>query len=203
MIGIIDYGLGNPASVQNMLRNIGAPCTLSSELSELEKCERYILPGVGAFDEGMSRLRAGGYEELLTRRVKTEGAPCLGICLGMQLMCETSEEGKATGLGWLPARTVAFQRQPNLRYPHMGWNQVEVHSSAAPWSHLPAESRFYFVHSYHVESRQPELVTLTAYHGQTFCAAIALGNILGAQFHPEKSHSFGKALLEGFATTRF
>lgn len=202
MIGIVDYGLGNLGSIQNMLRNLGLPCLLSSDADELNACERYILPGVGAFDQGMTNLVQSGLDKLLQRRVKGEGAPCLGICLGMQLMTEGSEEGQLPGLGWFPARTVAFNRLPHLRYPHMGWNEVQITSKHAPWSQLPAESRFYFVHSYRVESRDPRLVALTASHGETFCAAIADGTTMGVQFHPEKSHSYGKALLEVFGTLK-
>ncbi len=200
MIGIIDYGLGNLASVANMLRRVGATAALVSRPDDVARADKLILPGVGAFDHGMARLEASGLLEVLSARVLEARVPVLGLCLGMQLFTRGSEEGSRPGLGWLPAETRRLRpADPRLKVPHMGWADVRL-VRAHPLLEAPdPERRFYFVHSYHVVCDSPASVVAEADHGQTFCAAACAGNVMGVQFHPEKSHRFGMQLLKNFA----
>jgi glutamine amidotransferase len=153
MIAIIDCGIGNVGSVANMFRKLGVAAVVSGEPAAVERADKLVLPGVGAFDHGMNQLRASGLIPLLERRVLLEKTPILGICLGLQLYTRGSEEGDCPGLGWLPASTVRFRfsgEKERLRVPHMGWNTVEP-ARADVWPSLTGQARFYFVHSYHIE----------------------------------------------------
>lgn len=209
MISIVDYGAGNIRSVQNMLRSIGARASVASTPDEVLAAERLILPGVGHFDHGMAGLEECGLIPALNKRVREDGVPLLGICLGAQLIARGSDEGKRKGLGWIEADVLAFDRaqmdQP-LQIPHMGWAETWIASGARESEALPApfaaaipeDARYYFVHSFHLACDRPETVVLRARHGYEFAAGVAEGNVLGFQFHPEKSHRFGKALLEAF-----
>jgi imidazole glycerol-phosphate synthase subunit HisH len=199
--GVIQYGLGNAASVENMLRKIGAPARMVSTPDELRAVDRLILPGVGSFDRGMTRLRASGLLDALTRRVMDDRIPILGICLGMQLMGEGSEEGNERGLGWLPMTARRFSPSPELRLPvpHMGWNHAQARAGMPLFAGFTETPRFYFVHSFFVAPSDDAIVAATADYGGSFTAAVARDNIFGVQFHPEKSHRFGMQLLRNFA----
>lgn len=203
MIVIVDYGVGNLASVYNMLKRLGIKSTISSDASVIESASKLILPGVGSFDVGMRNLAQRGLIEVLGARVLTQGVPILGICLGMQLLSLSSEEGLLPGLGWINAHTRKFSASANeapIRIPHMGWNSVAISDESCVLTReLPAEPRFYFVHSYHVVcSNKGDVLGITHY-GHAFTSMVHRRNIYGAQFHPEKSHKFGMALLSNFA----
>lgn len=202
MITIVDYGVGNLGSLQNMLKKIAVPARVSSTPTAIADAGKLLLPGVGAFDSGMSRLRELGLVEVLNERVLKAGVPVLGVCLGMQLLTEGSEEGQLPGLGWIAGTTVRFRFDPqanNLKIPHMGWNTARPTATAKLFGNLPEDARFYFVHSYHVECRDNADVATWTTHGYEFVSAVQHGNIYGAQFHPEKSHKFGMQLLRNFA----
>lgn len=199
MITIVDYGMGNIGSIVNMLKKLGASSRLSQDPAEILGAERLILPGVGAFGRGMENLRSRGLVEVLNEAVIGARKPTLGICLGMQLLGEGSEEAGEAGLGWIGGRNVRFrfEREP-LRVPHMGWNVVQPKTAAALFSAFDGETRFYFVHSYHFVSSDPADVAATSVYGFEFTAALQRGNLFGVQFHPEKSHKFGERLLQRF-----
>lgn len=202
MITIVDYGLGNLGSIKNMLRRIGFASEITSDLEKISLAEKLILPGVGAFDNGMKNIRSKGLEPLLRKKVLEDKVPLLGICLGMQLLCDGSEEGKDPGLGWIPgfARKFKFNSdQKSLKIPHMGWNNVQIVGKSDLVKDFLPEMRFYFVHSYHVVCKNPENLLLTVDYGGYAAAAIMKDNIFGTQFHPEKSHKFGMQLLKNFA----
>lgn len=201
MITIINYGMGNLGSVQNMFKRIGVESQITGELDIIAKADKLLLPGVGAFDAAMEKINEGGFRQLLNRKVLEEKVPTLGICLGMQLLTNSSEEGKLPGLGWIPAKTVkfAFENGSKLKVPHMGWNRVYEKNASLLIENLSAEPRFYFVHSYYVQAENPSHILTTTIHGVEFSSIIQKENIFGAQFHPEKSHKFGMKLLENFA----
>lgn len=199
MIAIVDYGLGNLASVRNMLLKAGAEATVTSDPMLIRQASRLILPGVGAFDHGMRNLIDRGLRDPLNEAVVGNKVPVLGICLGMQLMSAGSDEGAMPGLAWLAARTVRFDvPDARLRIPHMGWNQVKTPRATFLSHALPEDARFYFVHSYHVRCDDPADVALATEYGTEIVAAVVKGNIAGTQFHPEKSHRFGLALMRAF-----
>lgn len=202
MIAILDVGLGNPGSIANMLRVIGADAVRTADPAIVEKADHLILPGVGAFDTGMTRLDASGLRPLLDQLVLHRRVPVLGICLGMQLMTRFSEEGKLSGLGWVGAVTRRFDASliGTLRIPHMGWNHAEFRPGTVLARDMPAEPRFYFVHSYRVvlDDEATDWMSRTSY-GCRFVSGFSRGNIFGVQFHPEKSHAFGLQLLRNFA----
>ncbi len=205
MITVVDYGMGNLGSVLNMLRYVGAEAEATGDVQKIAAATRLILPGVGAFDAAMERINTTpGLREVLDCKALGERIPVLGICLGMQLLTESSAEGSLLGLGWIRgnASRLAPPQGSNLKVPHMGWNiaqPTETGTAHPLWAGLEADARFYFVHSYCVEAKDRAAVLATAHHGQTFDAVIATGNIAGAQFHPERSHRAGKRLLENFA----
>ena len=203
MITIVDYGVGNLGSIRNMLRKIGAACEISADGERLTAADKLILPGVGAFDAGMASLNASGLAPALHEAVSQRKVPVLGICLGMQLMTRGSEEGSLPGLGWIDAKTVRFtpSADQKLKVPHMGWNVVNACKSSRLLRGAEPEERFYFVHSFYVRCERPDDVLLRARHGGTFDAAFERENVMGVQFHPEKSHKFGLRLLSNFART--
>ncbi|PID94126.1 MAG: imidazole glycerol phosphate synthase subunit HisH [Bacteroidetes bacterium] len=200
MITIVDYGMGNLGSVFNMFKRIGVKSQISSDLSDIEKAEKLLLPGVGAFDNAMKRLNEYGLKEVLDYKALEQKVPIMGICLGMQLLTNSSEEGKEKGFGWIDAETLKFRfDKKELKIPHMGWNTVVSSTPSALTEKLPEESRFYFVHSYYVKVKQPENAILKTNYGLDFDSAIQRENIFGAQFHPEKSHKFGMKIFDNFA----
>ena len=201
MITIIDYGMGNLGSIRNMFKRIGVSSEISGDKETIATAKKILLPGVGAFDAAMERIALSGLLEVLNTKVLTEKIPVLGICLGMQLLTKSSEEGILPGLGWIDATTIRFRfpEEELLKVPHMGWNRVYEANASALIADLPAEPRFYFVHSYYVQASLPEDVLMTTPYGKDFHSVIQHDNIYGAQFHPEKSHKFGMKLLENFA----
>lgn len=202
MIVIVDYGVGNLGSIKNMFKKIGYKAEPSSDPEVLRKAEKLILPGVGAFDAGMSKLRERGLINLLNELVLEKKVPVLGHCLGMQLMTKKSEEGTETGLGWVEAESIRFKfeaDQSHLKIPHMGWNGIDVQRQHAIVAGLETGARFYFVHTYHVVCENPADVVAYTDYGYNFASIIQKENIIGAQFHPEKSHKFGMQFLKNFA----
>lgn len=199
MIVIINYGLGNISSIVNMLQKCGCSPVVATEIRQMECAEKIILPGVGAFDYGMKRIYDEGWVDALNEAVIHHKIPVLGICLGMQMMCKSSEEGKLKGLGWIDAEVIRFKLSaPSLKVPHMGWNTVKVVKPNPLICVDDEEQRYYFVHSYHVVCNHHSDVVATAHYGYDFVAALSNENIFGLQFHPEKSHRFGMALLRKF-----
>ncbi len=201
MVLVIDYGMGNVGSILNMLRKVGASAELSARPEDVNRADRLVLPGVGAFDAGMRKLQQKGYIDVLNRRVIDDRIPILGICLGMQLFTRRSEEGVETGLGWLDAETIRFRfsaASAQLKVPHMGWNSVKVCHPTPLFPDPERERRFYFVHSFHVRCQAPVDVLTTTEYGAEFTSCICHNNILGVQFHPEKSHRFGLDFFNSF-----
>jgi imidazole glycerol-phosphate synthase subunit HisH len=201
MITIIDYKIGNLASIKNMLKRIGVAATISSTVADIEAAEKLILPGVGHFDYGMQNLHQSGLVAALNQKVLVNKVPILGICLGVQLLTEESEEGKEKGLGWVSGKTIVFDKEKlstNQKIPHMGWGEIEHYKQSKLFENMYDEPRFYFVHSYHLDLTEKTQEVCTLKYGYEFCAGIEKGNILGVQFHPEKSHKFGMRLLENF-----
>lgn len=208
MIAVIDYDMGNVGSILNMLRKLGVRAKLTSARAELLAASALILPGVGAFDEGMRNLTAKDLCGPLNEAVLGRGVPILGICLGMQLLTKGSEEGSLPGLGWIDATTRRFQFAESgegLRIPHMGWNYLTPRPRTGDgladrlFADGEPRPRFYFVHSFHAVCHRHEDVLATATYGYEFAAAIGRDNIAGTQFHPEKSLRFGVALMRSYA----
>ena len=201
MISIVDCGMGNLGSVRNMLKYVGVASEIVRSPEQLAAAEKIILPGVGHWQHGAEILAGSGLMEGLIERVIHQRVPVLGICLGMQLLFEGSEEGSAPGLAWIPGKVVKFDDQlieKGLRVPHMGWNRVFPRKSDSLTRALPDEPRFYFVHSYHAKCTNPEDILLVCRYGYEFVCAVNRENIWGVQFHPEKSHKFGMSLMKNF-----
>jgi glutamine amidotransferase len=202
MIAIIDYGIGNVGSIANMLRKVGGKAAVTGIAAEIEQAEKLILPGVGSFDEGMRQLRDRGLVDLLRCRVLRDRVPILGICLGMQLFARRSEEGGEQGLGWIDADVVRFNLPPEdrrLKVPHMGWNTLQPAATTESAGWVDETHRFYFVHAYHLVCHDEADVSTRTTYGYPFVSAIRRENVIGVQFHPEKSHRFGMKLLRWFA----
>jgi glutamine amidotransferase len=201
MVTIVDYHLGNLGSIQNMLRKLGHQSTITSDPELIAIADRLILPGVGAFDRGMAKLRELNLVDILNYRVLEKRVPVLGICLGAQLMTRRSEEGSEPGLGWVNADTVRFFRDKpsTLPVPAMGWQEIRLPRPHWIFNALQERPRYYFVHSYHFKFDCTEDVIAWSEYGYEFAAAFACGTILGVQFHPEKSHRYGMSLLDAFA----
>lgn len=200
MIHVIDYKIGNIGSVVNMLHHLGAQVTVASCPKDIEGADKIILPGVGSFDAGVAALRNSGFDEALKQVVSERNSMLLGICLGMQLLMDHSEEGDSPGLGLVAGavKKIAIEHD-KMRIPHMGWNTVEVtRNSRLLDSSLSEERRFYFVHSYYVDcSDEHDVVGVTSY-GSRFTSMFEKDRIMGVQFHPEKSHRYGKELFKNF-----
>ena len=201
MIAIVDTGLSNVSSVANMLRRIGERPKVTDAPEEIAAADRVILPGVGAFDSGVAALQRNGLAAALDE-ARTKGSTILGICLGMQLMAQGSDEGELPGLGWFAGRARKLQAAPRLglRVPHMGWCIPSPVEHSRLLGNLHPAARYYFVHSYHVAVDEPAEVAATFEFDGDRVAAVERDNLFGVQFHPEKSHKFGKALLERFLT---
>jgi len=198
MIVIVDYGMGNLGSILNMFKKIGVEAKITSDHQDIYNAEKLLLPGVGAFDAAITRIQKTGLREILDHKAKVDHTPILGICLGMQLLTNGSEEGSLPGLGWIPAHTRHFPAQSGLKVPHMGWNSVKPNRPSKLTQNFPTDSRFYFVHSYYVTVENPQDSILRTTYGIKFDSAIQHDNIYGAQFHPEKSHKFGIQLFKNF-----
>jgi len=198
-ITIVDYGMGNLGSISNMLRHLGHKSNTTSDKNEIFSSDFLILPGVGKFDRAINNIRDLDLEEVLKRRVKEDKIPILGICLGMQIMCKSSEEGIQSGLGLIDCEVKKFNfENSDLKVPHMGWNYVQKDEDNILHKNLPENTRFYFVHSYYVEENKPALKIFTTHYGLDFVSGFASENLFGVQFHPEKSHKYGKALFKNF-----
>lgn len=204
---VVDYGVGNVASIRNMFHRLGVTCEVSRDPAVLRAAERLLLPGVGAFDAAMSTLRGHGLEPVVRAHALEKKRPLLGICLGMQMLFEGSEEGTEKGLGLVPGTVRRFPDTPGLKVPHMGWNEVQPRGEARlfrprrdeGFEELELPLAYYFVHSYFVACRDEADVACTARHGLEFCAGVERGNVYGMQFHPEKSHRYGMLALKNFA----
>lgn len=201
MIVVIDYGMGNMGSILNMLKKVGAEATVSSDRSVIAKASKLILPGVGAFDNGMKNLNRLDLLPVLNQKALEEKIPVLGVCLGMQLLTKGSEEGDLAGLGWIDAETLKFRfdkSDQSLKIPHMGWNTVEIKQPGGIFAEMYEEPRFYFVHSYYVRCAEEADVLATTHYGHGFTSSLRRANITGTQFHPEKSHKFGMKVFQNF-----
>ena len=201
MIVIIDYGMGNLGSIQNMLKKVNAQAVVSSDRKVIASADKLILPGVGSFDHAIANLNRQGLIPLLNEKTIDSRIPLLGVCLGMQLLTKRSEEGVMPGLGWIDAETVRFRfENQKLKIPHMGWNSAEIKKRDDPlFKDFGDDPRFYFVHSYYVRCNDPSNVLAITNYGLDFCSSVVKENIRGVQFHPEKSHKFGMRLLKNFA----
>ncbi len=201
MITIVDYGVGNLASINNMLKKVGAQARISAAAEDIATADKLILPGVGAFDTCAEKLQQSGLTALLNKKVLEDRTLVLGICVGHQLLAEGSEEGVLPGLGWIKGRVVKFKQEllpAGVKIPHMGWTNVVLDKPSPLFDNMYEEPRFYFVHSYYIAPDRGEDVLLTADYGYPFTAGVEHDNIMGVQFHPEKSHKFGMKLLENF-----
>lgn len=202
MIVIIDYGVGNIGSIKNMLKKIGKESIISSDINTISKSIKLILPGVGSFDTGMNNIINLKLLDILNYKVLKEKTPILGICLGMQLLSKFSGEGNKKGLGYIDAETVKFDFSDELKkthkVPHMGWNYVYQKKESRLFHDMYTNPRFYFVHSYHVKVNSHEDILTSTDYGITYTSSIEKDNIIGVQFHPEKSHKFGMKLLKNF-----
>ena len=203
MIAVIDYGMGNLRSVMNAFHALGEAAQATSDPARLREADAIVLPGVGAFGDGMRQLRQAGFVEALDDSVVRQGKPFLGICLGMQLLATTGlEHGRHAGLGWIPGRVERLPvppQEPSLRIPHVGWNDVRVLTREGLYEGAGESPVFYFVHSYALQPEDPSVVSGVCAYGVEFAASLARGNIWATQFHPEKSHLAGLSLLRNFA----
>lgn len=197
MLVIIDYGMGNLRSVEKAFKRINASPIVSSKIEDIEKATKLVLPGVGFFKAGMDRLRELGLIEVLNRKVLEDKTPILGICLGMQLFTSHSEEGDVEGLNWIPSKTIAFNLK-TYKVPHMGWNTLNLNQENPLFKGVDLDETYYFVHSYYVKCENLENVLCTTEYEIDFHSCIVKDNIVGVQFHPEKSHKAGLKLLENF-----
>jgi glutamine amidotransferase len=203
MITIVDYGLGNISAFLNVYRRSNIDAKTAKNPQELEDATRIILPGVGSFDHAMEELQRSGMRETLDDMVLNRRVPVLGICVGMQMLARSSDEGTLPGLGWI-AGTVrglgALTTDQKLPLPHMGWNDVRVVSGGGLFDQLDADARFYFLHSYYFDCDRPDDAAAVSRYGREFACAVHAANIYGVQFHPEKSHRWGTRVLQNFAS---
>lgn len=202
MIAIIDYGLGNILAFQNVYKRLGIPVSVARTPAAIAEADKLILPGVGAFDHAMGLFEESGLRAAVEERVLGDRVPVIGICVGMQMLARTSEEGALPGLGWIPGVVRRFD-EGSLPYathlPHMGWNDVESTNGSVLFRNLHADARFYFLHSYYFDPASASSVIGVARYGISFACAVNVDNIWGVQFHPEKSHHYGSQLLRNFA----
>jgi len=196
MIVIVDYGMGNLHSVYKAFKRLNAKVIVSSSPKDIEKADKIVLPGVGHFKKGMEHLRSLKLIPVLNKKVLEEKTPILGICLGIQLFTNHSEEGDVPGLSWIDAGTIKLNNK--LKIPHMGWNSIRIKKQNPLFSGIDSEKQFYFVHSYHVVPKDKSIISTTVNYGIEFVSSIHKENIFGVQFHPEKSHSAGLSLLKNF-----
>lgn len=202
MITIIDYGLGNISAFRNVYKRLNIEVTVAKCAADLKTAAKVILPGVGAFDHAMQLLEQSGMRNTLDELVLANRVPVLGVCVGMQILGRSSDEGKLPGLGWIKGRVRGFKSlelQNNLPLPHMGWNDVQPVLTHKLFDQLESDARFYFLHSYFFECDRDGDILATSSYGVNFGSAINCSNIYGVQFHPEKSHHYGTQLLKNFA----
>ena len=200
MIYIIDYGMGNLGSMRNMFKRIGSDVNMESDPKKLALATKLVLPGVGSFDAAMSRINStDGLRELLEHKAYVEKVPILGVCLGMQLLTSSSEEGNLSGLGLIKGKTLRFPNKYAIKIPHMGWNVAFPSKDSPLLANVGLEPRYYFVHSFCVQVEDKEQAIMTTEYGWKFDSAISKENIYGVQFHPEKSHRYGMQILKNFA----
>lgn len=202
MITIIDYGLGNVQAFANVYKKLNIPFKIAKSSSDFADATKIILPGVGAFDYAMSQLQKSGMREPIDELILQRNLPVLGICVGMQMMAFSSEEGLLPGLGWINGRVKKFdtsELKPGTILPHMGWNNIMPTTDKGLMRGLNSESRFYFLHSYFFQCENKHNAMAETDYGIKFTSAVNLNNIYGVQFHPEKSHQFGIQLLKNFA----
>ena len=202
MITLANYGLGNIQAFANIYKRLNIPAAIASTPQDLRRAEKIILPGVGAFDWAMTRLNESGLRDTLEEMVVRKGKPILGICVGMQMMANRSDEGALDGLGWIDAEVKKFDSgapAQKVLLPHMGWNDVEPRGNHGLFRNLDTGARFYFLHSYYfVPQDNQQVIATTDYHGR-YASGVRWGNVFGVQFHPEKSHQWGIQLLKNFA----
>jgi len=201
MFVIVDYGVGNLTSIQNMLKKSGVEAMISGNYDDVSRASRILLPGMGAFDNCMERFNGSGLREMIEKKVMTDKIPVLGICVGLQMFMSGSEEGILPGLGWIKGKTIRFQperMQETQKVPNMGWLDILPRKKSGLLEGLE-DARFYFAHSYHVRIDNPAEELVSAHYGYDFTVGIEKENIIGVQFHPEKSHRFGMQLLKNFA----
>jgi glutamine amidotransferase len=202
MITIVDYGLGNVRAFLNVYHRLNIAAKAASSAAELKAASKVVLPGVGAFDHAMERLEGSGMREVLEELALGARVPVLGVCVGMQILGRSSDEGKLPGLGWIEGRVRHFGTQASfgeLPLPHMGWNDVRPVAGNPLFNQLETDARFYFLHSYYMDCSRAQDVAAVSAYGIEFCCAVSAGNIYGVQFHPEKSHHDGTRLLKNFA----
>ena len=202
MISIVDYGLGNIQAFLNVYKRLNIEAKRVTSGPELDGATKVILPGVGAFDHAMERLEASGMRSVLDDLVLNKQVPVLGVCVGMQILARTSDEGELAGLGWIGGHVKRLGSSAGadaVRLPHMGWNDVQPTSPSLLFAQLGPDPRFYFLHSYYFECERDEDVAAVSNYGKRFTCAVNAGRVYGVQFHPEKSHRFGTRLLQNFA----
>lgn len=202
MITIVDYGVGNIQAIANIYKRLNIPVRMARTAEELNFAERVVLPGVGSFDWAMARLEQSGMRATLDEVVLSKGRPVLGICVGMQMLANGSEEGSREGLGWIDAEVKKFNgatRAHRAYLPHMGWNDVEPRSQNGLFKNIGGTGRYYFLHSYYFAPKDPNAILAVTDYGGEFASSVRTGNIFGVQFHPEKSHQWGIQLLKNFA----
>lgn len=201
MLVIVDYGVGNLTSIRNMFKKANVTAVISSRPEDIQSATKLLLPGMGHFDNCMTRLDESGLRPLLEQKILEEKVPLLGICVGLQMLMESSEEGVLPGLGWIKGKTVRFKEQSmngTHKIPNMGWLEISPRK-ASPLLNSLDNARFYFAHSYHVQADDKSDELVTAHYGYEFAVGLERQNIVGVQFHPEKSHRFGMQLLKNFA----
>ena len=200
---ILDLGIGNLGSIQNRIKKSGANSIISDRIDDIISAKKVIIAGVGFFDNAVNKIEELGIREVLVKKAQIEKVPFFGICLGMQLLTQSSDEGQLKGLSLIDAKTHSFEKEfglksINLRIPHMGWNYITKINESIYTKNIDNNFKYYFVHSYFVRCKNKENIALRAKYGIEFDAAIMKDNIFGTQFHPEKSHKFGKVLFKNF-----
>lgn len=203
MITLIDYGIGNLQAFLNLYQRLHIPVSVATSVSDIEAATKLVLPGVGHFDHAMQLFNSSIMKDAIVKKVTQESTPIIGICVGMQMLADSSEEGSEPGLGWIPGRVRSLKsmlKNADLPLPHMGWNDVIPHGKLQLFNDFsPEDTRFYFLHSFYFEPKFVEHSIAATNYGVEFCCAVNKGNIYGVQFHPEKSHHFGEQLLKNFS----
>ena len=199
MISIINYGLGNVLAFYNIYKKLNIESQVVSSSSELESATKIILPGVGSFDWAMDKLNKSGMRETLDHLVLEKNIPVMGICVGMQMMANSSEEGQKEGLGWFDAKVKKIKSDKKIDLPHLGWNEINIKNDNTLFQGLQNNARFYFLHSYYFETNEDECILCETNYGGLFTSAAKKNNIFAIQFHPEKSHQWGECILKNFS----